>query len=185
MVSTLASEPGPGEADGMRAVLRVAELGLRARWRDWLVLTLLIGLAGGTVLAAAAGARRTASAYPRFLAWSHASDLLVAASGGLGGYDQALGHLPGVAASAPLVVLNAEPVSKTGQLDQDQVVAPLDGRFGTTLDRPKLLAGRAPGPAGRARSWSTSWPRPAWACTWAAHWCWPRSPASRAVRPGG
>ena len=79
----------------MRAVLRVAGLGLRARWRDWLVLTLLIGLAGGTVLAASAGARRTASAYPRFLRYSHASDLLVATSGGVGGYDQALGHCPG------------------------------------------------------------------------------------------
>ena len=130
----------------MRAVLRVAGLGLRARWRDWLVLTLLIGLAGGAVLAASAGARRTASAYPRFLRYSHASDLLVATSGGVGGYDQALGRLPGVAASAPLVVLNALPVTRSGRLEQDQVVAPLDGRYATVLDRPKLLAGRPPRP---------------------------------------
>jgi hypothetical protein len=49
----------------MRAVLLVAGFGLRSRWRDWLVLTVLIGLAGGVVLATAAGARRTVSAYPR------------------------------------------------------------------------------------------------------------------------
>jgi len=79
----------------MRAVLRVAGLGLRARWRDWLVLTVLIGLAGGAVLAASAGARRTASAYPRFLRYSHASDLLVATSGGVGVTTRPSGACPG------------------------------------------------------------------------------------------
>jgi hypothetical protein len=38
---------------------------LRRRWRSWLGLALLIGLAGGAVLGAAAGARRTSSAYDR------------------------------------------------------------------------------------------------------------------------
>ena len=31
-------------------------------------------------------------------------------------------------------------------LEQDQVVAPLDGRYGAVLDRPKLLVGRPPRP---------------------------------------
>jgi hypothetical protein len=52
----------------------------------WIFLALLVGLAGGAVLTAAAGALRTDSAYPRFLQASKASDVLVSpASSGLGG----------------------------------------------------------------------------------------------------
>ena len=51
----------------MRAVLRLAAHKLRTRWRGWAFLLLLVGLAGGAVLTAAAGALRTDSAYPRFL----------------------------------------------------------------------------------------------------------------------
>jgi hypothetical protein len=40
---------------------------LRTRWRPWLVLALLIGVAAGAAVAAAAGARRTETAYPRFV----------------------------------------------------------------------------------------------------------------------
>lgn len=50
----------------MRVVLRLAAHQLRAGWAGWAVLVLLIAVAGGAVLTAAAGARRTASAYPRF-----------------------------------------------------------------------------------------------------------------------
>ena len=38
---------------------------LRNRWRSWLVLALLVGIAGGLLIGAAAGARRTASVYDR------------------------------------------------------------------------------------------------------------------------
>jgi hypothetical protein len=51
----------------MRAVLRLAAHEFHARWKGWAVLVLLAGLAGGAVLTAAAGARRTDTAYPRFL----------------------------------------------------------------------------------------------------------------------
>lgn len=40
---------------------------LRRRWRSWLGLAVLTGLAGGVVVGAAAGARRTSSAYDRLL----------------------------------------------------------------------------------------------------------------------
>ena len=40
---------------------------LRRRWRTTLALALLIGLVSGVVLVSAAGARRTDTAYPRFL----------------------------------------------------------------------------------------------------------------------
>ena len=131
----------------MRVVLRLAAHELRARWTGWAVLVLLVAVAGGAVLTAAAGARRTASAYPRFLRASHASDLLVAPAGtGVGGYDAALARLPGVAGIAPVVGLNVQPVGPGGQVDLSAVTqAPLDRR-GSQLDIPKVLAGRLPRP---------------------------------------
>jgi ABC-type lipoprotein release transport system permease subunit len=59
----------------MGAVIYRARADLRARWRATLSLTLLVGLAGAVSIAAFAGARRTQSAYPRFLAASHADDV--------------------------------------------------------------------------------------------------------------
>ena len=40
---------------------------LRHQWRAWLALAVLLGVIGGIALTAAAGARRTDTAYPRFL----------------------------------------------------------------------------------------------------------------------
>ena len=45
---------------------------VRRRWRALVSLALLLGLAGGVVLIAAAGARRTDTAYPRLLSWANA-----------------------------------------------------------------------------------------------------------------
>jgi hypothetical protein len=133
----------------MRAVLRLVAHEFHARWPGWAVLALLVGIAGGAVPTAAAGARRTDSAYPRFLVAYKASDVLVNPAGsGIGGYYDALASLPGVAAIAPLVVLQGGPAGPGGKLDDQAVIeAPLDGRFGHTLEVPKLLAGRQPMPA--------------------------------------
>jgi hypothetical protein len=49
---------------------------IRTRWRSWLGLALLIGLAGGAAVAAAAGARRTETAYPRFVQAQNGYDLI-------------------------------------------------------------------------------------------------------------
>ena len=46
---------------------------LRLRWRPLVGLGLLLGLIGGVVLTAAAGARRTDTAYPRLLSWANAA----------------------------------------------------------------------------------------------------------------
>ena len=132
----------------MRAVLGLAARELRGRWLSWAALVLLVGLAGGVVLTAAAGARRTDSAYPRFLSAYNASDALVSpADNGSGGYDDALARLPSVAAIAPLVGLQALPLEPGGRLDGGAVVAtPLDSRYGRTLEIPKMLSGRLPSP---------------------------------------
>jgi putative ABC transport system permease protein len=53
---------------------------LRTRWRSWLGLALLIGLAGAAAVAAAAGARRTETAYPRFVQAQNGYDLITGGS---------------------------------------------------------------------------------------------------------
>jgi hypothetical protein len=71
----------------MRVIGAVAMQRLRARWRAWLALVLLTGVAGGAVLAAAAGARRTESAFPRFLRDTAAADVVVSpAKSGVAGW---------------------------------------------------------------------------------------------------
>jgi hypothetical protein len=130
----------------MRAIVHVAAHELRLRWRSWAVLVLLVAVAGGGVLAAVAGASRTASAYPRLLKASKASDVLVAPDiSGLGGYFGALARLPGASAVAPVVSLNLAPLGH-GRLaaETSNTMAPVDGRFGQLIDVPKVLTGRLP-----------------------------------------
>jgi hypothetical protein len=130
----------------MRAVVYLAAHELRARWRSWAVLVLLMAVAGGAVLAAAAGARRTASAYPRFLTASKASDVLVAPDEpDMGGYFGALARLPGAGAVAPVAAMALEALGHSSLGARESVVlTPVDGRFGRGVDVPKVLAGRLP-----------------------------------------
>ena len=118
----------------MRVVLRPAGHELRVRWAGWAVLVLLVAVAGGDVLTAAAGARRTASAYPRFLHASHASDLLISpAASGLNGYYAALAHQPGVAMVAPGVGLNVQLAGHAGRFDLAAATQVLAGMAGVSL----------------------------------------------------
>ncbi|MFN2613395.1 MAG: FtsX-like permease family protein [Actinomycetota bacterium] len=73
----------------MNAVWMRARAELRARWRASVGLGVVIALAGGLVMAAAAGARRTESAYPRFVR---------AQNGDQGGLTSDPGHFFGFAA---------------------------------------------------------------------------------------
>jgi FtsX-like permease family len=130
----------------VRAVLRLVHHELSARWRSWVLLGLLVGIAGGAVLTAIAGARRTDSAYSRFLVASRAADVFVAPfNTGLDGYYRALGRLPDVTAIGPFVNLNATPLGPDGRaVTSGPVVVPADGTFGRRLEIPKFLAGRMP-----------------------------------------
>ena len=130
----------------MRAVVYLAAHELRTRWRRWVVLVLLVAVAGGAVLATAAGARRTATAYPRFLIASKGSDVLVAPDvSGLVGYFGALARLPGAGTVAPVAAMALEALGH-GSLGARSraVLTPVDGRFGRVVDVPKVLAGRLP-----------------------------------------
>jgi hypothetical protein len=127
----------------MRSVLHVATHAIRARWRGWALLALLVAVGGGAVLAAAAGAWRTSSAYPRFLQASKASDVMVSPAGtGLGGYYRALAKLPGAAGVGAGVGLNIQPAARGEGGAVGEVSA--DGRLWHRMDVPKVLAGRLP-----------------------------------------
>jgi ABC-type lipoprotein release transport system permease subunit len=137
----------------MTAILVRLRSELRARWRTWLSLTLMLGLFGGAVIAIAAGARRTDSAYPRFLAWSRAPDVLVPrftsdiANGVFGLVTMKdVEALPQVVDSARL---------RLYQTTTDQTVnAPGDARLGAAIDRVKVIQGRLPrGPDEVALNW--------------------------------
>jgi hypothetical protein len=121
---------------------------MRARWRALASLALLLGLVGGVVLGAAAGARRTDSAYPRLLAWGNASQLSVVPEGnGMNGYFTALARLPQAAAVAPEVLYNASlPSPYHAASPVVQAMTSPDDSYGTTVDRVRLLAGQMFGP---------------------------------------
>jgi hypothetical protein len=122
---------------------------VRRRWRAMLAMVLLIGLVSGVVLVAAAGARRTGTAYPRFLSRSHAADLLVSpAQSGFRGYFQAVAGLPQVA-SADVVAFLQMSLPGPGASPFSGMVAEASpsGGEGVAMNRVKVLAGRIFNPA--------------------------------------
>lgn len=136
----------------MQAIIRLTMHKLRTRWRGWASLALLIGLAGGVVLAAVAGALRTDSAYPRLLKQSNAADVLVSPAGsGVGGFDAALARVPGAEVTAAVIGLQVLPLRADGTVDSAATtLASLDGQVGRQVEIPKMLAGRLPAPGSPA-----------------------------------
>ena len=116
---------------------------LRARWRGWVVLALLFGFLGGVVLVAAAGSRRTDTAYTRLLRSANAADVFVVPHGsGFPGYYGALARLAEVAAVSPVARYNVGLPGPGGVPDTNLVAeASIDGAWGHTIDRVKVVAG--------------------------------------------
>jgi hypothetical protein len=81
----------------MRAVAMVVHVRLRQHWRSWLALAVLVALVGGFVIAAAATGRRTAAAFPGFVA-RHGYDALV-----YSGHPLPLAHIPQVVRVTPIL----------------------------------------------------------------------------------
>jgi hypothetical protein len=135
---------------------------LRARWRGWLAVAVVAGIAGGVVLTAAAGARRTHSALARHLVAYRFPDakfeLANDSADNSESYAlptiQRVRALPQVAASAVTAGLavcarDAQNRPMPNSIGPNAVffTVNVDGRYGVTLARPKLLAGRLPDPA--------------------------------------
>ena len=139
-----AYSPGAPAASGPGAPAAAIWLTLRAdlrrRWRPLLALALLLGLLGGVVLTAAAGARRTDTAYPRLLASANASQVSIVPQGtGMNGYYTALAKLPQVESMAVGQLYQAA-LPADEQTPVQLIVSP-DGRYGTQVDRVRVLAG--------------------------------------------
>jgi MacB-like periplasmic core domain/FtsX-like permease family len=123
---------------------------LRRRWRAMAGLALLLGLIGGVVLTAAAGARRTDTAYPRLLQWSNASQVeLVSDRSPL--LYQRLRRLPQVRSVSVIGYYDAVLPGPHGRASasstQVAAYAGLDGTYGVTDDRVKVLSGHVFNPA--------------------------------------
>ena len=116
---------------------------LRRNWRALLSLALLLGLAGGVVLTAAAGARRTDTAYPRLLNWANAAQLDVVPGAIVPPYFAALARLPQVTAMSSAIQYNLGlPAAGGGFPDtQLEAFASPDGTLGVSVDRVKILQG--------------------------------------------
>src|SRR5690242_2993715 len=141
----------------MASVWLALRANLSRLWRSMLGLALLLGLIGGVVLAAAAGARRTDTAYPRLLTWASAADLtivpgdqgLTANGTGRTGFYQALARLPQVASMSTAALFGtAIPVPHGRPPDLNvNAVGSLDDSLGVTADRVRVIAGRLFNPA--------------------------------------
>jgi putative ABC transport system permease protein len=128
---------------------------VRLRWRALVGLALLLGLVGGVVLTAAAGARRTDTAYPRLLQWANAAQVNVGlyGNGPAPRYSAALARLPQVAAMSTSVMYDvAVPVGHAAPDTHLVALSSPDRTFGLAADRVKLLQGSLfdPGVAGQA-----------------------------------
>jgi putative ABC transport system permease protein len=128
----------------MAAAWLALRAGLRSRWRPLLALALLLGVAGGVVLTAAAGARRTDTAYPRLLRSANAAQLLVIGSQySPPGYFAGLRRLPQVASLSEASLYDVVLPGRHGPGSTTvQAFSSPNDSFGVTADRVKLLAGR-------------------------------------------
>jgi hypothetical protein len=123
---------------------------LRTRWRAWLALAALAGVAGGLVIATAAGARRTHSTVARWRAVTQTIDVWVGKSRvySLEADFARVERLPQVAEaarSADLAFWGRTHAGRPVTVNEIELNAPVEGRD-CCANRPKLLAGRAPDP---------------------------------------
>jgi ABC-type lipoprotein release transport system permease subunit len=122
----------------------------RAAWRrSWqlaVTVALIGGLLGAVALAALAGARRTDSAYGRYLQAAKASDLMIDIPGPLLTVVRQVEHLPGTVSAAAWLGLNGNPVID-GKVDPsfqtDAIAVSLDGEY-FRQDKLTVLAGKLP-----------------------------------------
>src|SRR5436305_10722134 len=148
----------------VQAVWMAARAQLRRRWGATVALILLVGLAGGVVIAAIAGASRTETAMKRFVAFSRPEEAFVSVNGPNVGLGPAPGQqnaapdpaaiaatlddrtrlvaLPQVADVGRAPYMFMSPDKAGNELGAINPFAAADGRAFRTFDRPLLLHGR-------------------------------------------
>jgi ABC-type lipoprotein release transport system permease subunit len=130
----------------MRIALHAWRPNWRRSWRIVVIVALIGGLLGAVALAALAGARRTDSAYGRYLQAIKASDVMVDIPGPLLPVVRQVEHLPGATSTAAWLGLNADPVID-GRVDDSfttsGLAVSLDGEY-FRQDKLTVLAGTMP-----------------------------------------
>jgi hypothetical protein len=139
----------------MDALWLILRAEVRRRWRPMIGLALLLGVIGGVVLTAAAGADRTDTAYPRLLQWARAAQVQLLPVGNTlpTRYFRALARLPQVAAMSTTGLYQAMlPARGRQPLTPVETISSPDRALGITADRVKVLAGHRfdPRAAGQA-----------------------------------
>ncbi len=138
----------------MAAVWMRLRAELRARWRAWLALALILGVAAGASIAAIAGARRTETAYPRFEEAQDAFDAMTG-GGGSAGFSERYARLkthPAIKDFTELVIIGAEVTIPARRGHPEEVLAfpewalatDPSGRTLYSTNRAKILEGRLP-----------------------------------------
>ena len=127
------------------------------RWPGYLALAVLIGMVGGVALGSVTAARRTDASYPKFLASTNHSDLVVEPftktnySPSFLRQLARLPHVAGVAAAVPLTAATLTPSGSLGTvlLAHVQLAGTLAGADGlySAQDRMTIVAGRRADPA--------------------------------------
>ena len=129
----------------MNAVWARLRVDARRRWRAWLGVAVLVGLFGGIVTAAAAGAQRTDTAYTRFVAVNRGAQYQIADF--IPNPEAAVLDPKAVAALPSIAEADQFRVYGSAANVNYNLVASPDGRaYGTGLNRLKLLNGRFPDP---------------------------------------
>jgi len=128
----------------MNVIVAWLRLDLRRRWKSLLVLAVLIGLAGGTVMASLAGARRGASAAQRLIARTEPATVDVLAN--TPGFDwRPIAKLPNVEALTTFIVDYAWSVE--GIHGDPGSFPPADANTMITIEKPVVYSGRVFDPA--------------------------------------
>jgi hypothetical protein len=139
----------------MRAQRNLVRVGVRTHWRESLGVALLLAMSVGVVLVAAAGARRTDTAYDRLLRSTDAADANVTVAsvaatgnrqnfGALAGFYTAAAALPDVSVLAPIRGVDARLGGPAGT--PVLLKAAADSRMFRSIERPRLTAGRMADP---------------------------------------
>ncbi|HET7720293.1 MAG TPA: hypothetical protein VFK43_10030, partial [Acidimicrobiales bacterium] len=137
----------------MAVVLARLRAEARTRWRAWLGLAVIAGVVGGAVIAALAGARRTDTAYPRFVAGTKAFDVLVPNGGTtpenanrVFDFEQIrrLPEVEDVTLPRIYVPTGTTPSGRAFGVQDIVVLGDAEGRFGRELNRARVIEGRLP-----------------------------------------
>jgi ABC-type lipoprotein release transport system permease subunit len=130
----------------MSPILFRAWAEMRSRWRSWAALAVFLGIFGGAVMAISAGARRTDSAYERFLVSSRAWDVQVPKFPAIFAPAFAQPDLDRVERLPQVAEAMRFTVFQPFNAPVEDAVTSADPRFLTSFNIPKVLSGRLPKP---------------------------------------